>query len=268
MKDKKALLVGFVLIVCVGIYFFERRSLFRESESDRNHVLEAESSNNEKENILFIDPPTLIQKMQFDNTITILDVRTKESFENEHIAHSQSISIGALEDLNFDQSKTLVIIVPESDQEIFETAKNILAKKSSPFFFLKGGITAWKDMSAPLISRADTGSFVDQSKITLIELEDFKNMQKEHLSSFFLIDIQTEENYRKRHIQGAINIPFSELEKRSSEIPSATSLLIYGGDNLLSFQGGVLLFNLGIFSAKTLHGNGYLSSSSGLILEP
>lgn len=266
-KNTKVLLIGFTFILFVGIYFLGRRFFFEQNVSHRNDVLEVALPNETQENTSYIEPSVLMQKMQSDTTIKIFDVRTKESFGNEHIAHSKNISVSALENLVSDQSTTTIIVAPESDKAIFETAKNILAKKPFPYFFLRGGIDAWKKINAPLISQADTQSFVDQSKVTFIELTEFRDMQKNNVP-FFLLDIQTKEDYLKKHIQGATNIPFAQIEERASEIPLAKLIIVYGGNSTLSFYGGTLLFDLGIFSAKVLHGNDYLSSSSGILLEP
>jgi len=266
-RDRKALLIGLLFILLIGVYFIGKR-FFYTNTTDRNDVLEAAISDSTKGNIPSIEPAILMKKIQLGEKITMLDIRTRNAFDNEHIAHSRNISINNLENITPDSSTTFIIISDESDNTTFETAKNILARKSFPYFFLKGGINGWKNIYAPMISQANTESFVDQSKVTYIDLEAFKKMQKE-LASFFLLDVKTEKNYAKKHIQGSINIPLSELEKRATELPVATLIIVYGENDTRSFEGGVLLSDLGIFTAKTLSGsNKHLLPESGLTLEP
>jgi rhodanese-related sulfurtransferase len=99
-------------------------------------------------------------------------------------------------------------------------------------------------------------------------LEAFKKLLNEKSPTLFVLDIGQSENYKKRHIVGAVNIPLEELERRVREIPAGRQIVVYGENDVVSFQGGVILSDLGIFTAQTLSGNKYLAPESGLPFEP
>jgi rhodanese-related sulfurtransferase len=55
-------------------------------------------------------------------------------------------------------------------------------------------------------------------------------------------------------VQGALNIPFAEIERRYKEIPIAKKIYVYSTDKNASFNAGVLLHDLGFIGAKTING--------------
>lgn len=263
--DKKALIVGSILILFVGVYFISRSVL---RDGDTETIQSVVTDDTEKESTPTITPDVLWKKIQNGDKIAVIDIRSETAFENDHIAHSRFVPIGSLSNLSAEKDETIVIVVSESDLQTMETAKNIMEQKSFPFFFLKGGIEAWESLGAPIISIGDPNSFIDQSKVNYIPLEALKTILKEDPSRIVLLDVQTTENYKKKHVMGAFHIPLPELERRSNEVPFGRIIIVYGENADVSYQGGVRLFDLGIFTAQTLIGNTHLSSESGLVLEP
>jgi len=265
-QDKKALLIGTTLVLFVGVYFIGRSFFWKNQDVSLPPVGPAVVDNN-KETIALIAPDVLSKKIQSGEKVALVDIRTESAFGAEHIAHSLSVPIGSLQNFSPEKDESVVIVYSVVDEDLFETAKNLLAQKSFPYFFLKGGIEGWKGISAPLVSGGDPKSFLDQSKVTSIGPDVLKKMQSEK-TPLFILDVQSGEDYKKKHLVGAVNIPLTELEKRSGEIPAGQQIVVYGENDMVSFQGGVRLSDLGIFTARTLSGNKYLSSDSGLSLEP
>ncbi|MDD2766423.1 MAG: rhodanese-like domain-containing protein [Candidatus Moranbacteria bacterium] len=264
IHDKRALVVGSVLIVFVGAYFISRSIFQKEDITEIQSVV----IDTKKTDVPTITSDVLWKKMQNGDKIHIIDIRSETAFEEAHIAHSVPLSLSALSALSVEKETILVIVLSESDFQKMETSKNILEQKSSPFFFLKGGIEAWKNFGAPVISMGDPNSLIDQSKVNYIELKTLKTLLKEDASKMVLFDVQTNENYQKKHIAGAFHIPLSELERRVEEVPFGRIIVVYGENADISYQGGVRLADLGVFTAQTLIGNTHLSSESGLTLEP
>jgi rhodanese-related sulfurtransferase len=267
-RDKKALLVGSALILLVGAYFIGKSFFFNKKDFSQISV---PAIVDKKEGVPLIEPSVLLKKIQNGDSIVLVDVRDEASFQAEHLSHSLSIPIGSLE--NFSPNKkdeAVVIVFSESDPETFEAAKNIMSQKSFAYFFLKGGFEGWKTANSPTVSAGDPNSFIDQSKITYIKTEEYKKLVEQNNQSFFVLDVQAKDNFKKKHIKGASNIPLSELEKRADEIPSGKQIIVYGENDLVSFQGGVHLSDLGIFAARTLNSGGkdYFSAESPLPLEP
>lgn len=265
-RDQKAFLIGGLLIFLVGGYFIGKNLFFNDEPADE--VSDPLAIVDKKEGVPFMTPEVLLKKMQNGDALMLVDMRDEASFQGEHIARSLSLPISMLGTLSPAQDEALVIIVPENDPAVFETAKNIMSQKSFPYFFLEGGLKGWRDASAPLVSLGDPDSFVDQSKVTFVTLEIYKQAGGQNNSAITLIDVQSEADFKARHLKGALNIPLSQLEKRVGEIPAGRQIAVYGKDDTESFQAGVRLFDLGIFSARTFIGNNLFIPESGLILEP
>jgi rhodanese-related sulfurtransferase len=45
--------------------------------------------------------------------------------------------------------------------------------------------------------------------------------------SVFLLDVRTPEEYRQGHLQGAVLIPISEIEKRVGDVPPNKKIVVY-----------------------------------------
>ncbi|MFZ2984240.1 MAG: rhodanese-like domain-containing protein [Candidatus Moraniibacteriota bacterium] len=266
-RDQRALMVGAALIFLVGVFFIGK--IFFGNRADLTPPLSGKSAMESKPGAVpLMAPDVLLQKIQNGDKITVVDIRTEGIFQNEHIAQALSLPIGLLQNFSPGPDEAVVIVFSAADLQTFETAKNILVQKSFPYFFLKGGFEGWKGINAPTLSRGDPNSFIDQSKITYIGTEDLKKMLSEQKASLLILDVQTEEHYRQKHIVGAVNIPSDQLEKRRNEIPAGRQIIVYGENDLVSFQGGVHLSDLGIFTARTLNGNNALTALSDLPLQP
>lgn len=264
-RDKRTFLIGGLLILAVVVYFIGKDIFFENAGSIPDFVSVNNSSQAE---VPLIAPDVLLKKIQNGDSVALVDIRPKTAYDLEHIAHALSLPIGSLQNFFPVKDEAAVIIFSENDPEVFETAKNIMNEKSFAYFFLKGGFEGWKTLNAPAVSIGDPDSFVDQSKVTYLSVEECKKLLAQKTLAFFVLDVQTEDNFKKKHLKGSVNIPLDQLERRIGEIPVGKQIIVYGENDLISFQGGVRLSDLGIFSARTLTGGKYLSALSGLLLEP
>ncbi|OGI14135.1 MAG: hypothetical protein A2878_02030 [Candidatus Moranbacteria bacterium RIFCSPHIGHO2_01_FULL_54_31] len=264
-RDKRALLIGGVLILCVGIYFIGKNVFFGQGDADRSSAPEAADT---QTGVPLLAPDVLLKKIQNGDPVALLDVRAEPAFQQGHIPQARAVPIGSLGNFSPAKDETVVIIFSESDAAVFETAKNIMSQQSFAYFFLKGGFEGWQATYAPVVSPGDPNSFIDQSKVTYIGVEAYKKLVAENTPPLFILDVQAEENFKNKHLRNAVNIPLETLENRIGEVPAGRQIVVYGENDLVSFQGGVRLSDLGIFSAQTLSGNRYLSAESGLPLEP
>lgn len=265
-RDKRALLIGGLLILLVSAYFIGKSFFFKDEEP--SPLSSAPAVTDAADTAPTLAPDVLLQKIRNGDKVALLDVRTAEAFQGEHLAHSLSVPIGALENFSPVQGEAVVIVFSENDLATLEAAKNVMDQKSFPYFFLEGGFEGWKALGAPLVSSGDPDSFVDQSKVTYISLEESKKLLAQTEPPVYILDVQAEDAFKKKHLKGAVNIPLDQLEKRSNEIPAGRQIIVYGENSLASFRGGVRLSDLGIFSAFTLEGDRHLSPESGLPLEP
>ena len=61
-----------------------------------------------------------------------------------------------------------------------------------------------------------------------ISVEEAHEMLEKNLEQIILLDVRTEEEYSAEYIQGAINIPLSELEGRLGELDNTKVVIVYG----------------------------------------
>jgi rhodanese-related sulfurtransferase len=266
-RDTRAMFVGGVLIVLVGVWFIGRQLWKNHEEAVKETPYETPVSDEKDAAASTITVEAVRQKLINGDKVKFLDIRGEESFQREHIPHSSPLSPGALGSYTGEPNELSVIVFSAKDTRTLEVIKNILKQRSTHLFLLEGGMEEWKKSGNATIVLGDPNSFIDQSKVTYITPAAAQALLSQSEKSVFLLDVQSEQNYQKKHIRGAKNIPLDQLEKRSEEIPPAKKIIVYGDSELLSFQGGVRLSDLGVFTAQTVSGNP-LGKDSPLPLEP
>ncbi len=273
-KDFRAMLFGGALILLVGGYFLLRPLLLKNQQPDSNLGIDVSPSDASTklspDDAHTITAEVIRQKIINSEHITFIDIRDQASFDAEHIPHSLHLSEGALNNFSPLKDELLVIVYTQADSRSLVIAKNILAQKSFPAFFLQGGFESWKKNNNQTISEGDPNSFVDQSKITYLSPSELVKLLGKNDPNIVILDVQSEQNFARVHIKHALHIPLDQLEKRISEVkvPHAGTIVVYGETDIISFQAGVRLADLNIFSARTLSGSNNLTPTSGLPLEP
>lgn len=82
-------------------------------------------------------------------------------------------------------------------------------------------------------------------------VRDFLNISKND-SNWTIIDIRQPEEYLQGHIQGAVNIPLSDLIERMNEIPAENRIAVYCATNRRSPYGVMALRVFGVREAWVL----------------
>ncbi len=266
-KDTTVIFIGGLLILLVGgIFFFQRFWHDRSTEQELENPLEMAPPN---ENTLdSVTSETVRQKIANEEKVTIIDVRDPEIFNGEHIPHSLSMSLGALATFLPNPDELVVIVYTTTDSQTLEIIQNTFRQKSVKAFLLEGGFEEWKRTGNQTVSFGDPNSLLDQSKVVFITPEEALTLLKDTTQRVFLLDVQSEKNYQKKHIKSAKNIPLDQLERRSSEIPPSTTVIVYGESELISFQAGVRLSGLNIVTTKTLKGDTHLNPESPFLFQP
>lgn len=262
-NDSRAVGIGAVLVLLIGgIVFlqFWRNGAF---SGDAQQTL-SNASEDELDDIPTISPEIVRQKILNNEQVRFLDFRDVESFKQEHIPHSLSLSPAVFDTFNPEKDELLVAVFSSKDERAVETLKNILRRKPFEVYLLSGGFEAWKNGGNRTISAGDPTSILDQSKVTYITQEEIQNSDLD----FIMLDVQSTENYQRKHIAGALHIPLDQLEKRYMEIPGNENIVVYGENEVVSFQGAVRLAGLDIITSKALRGNTHLQPDSIFLLEP
>ncbi len=262
-NDSLVVGVGSVLILLVGgVLFFQR--FWGSSATDDQSTSPTPYTETGKDDLPTLESEVVRQKVLNNEKVRFLDFRDAESFTQEHIPHSLSLSPGSFASFVPEKDELLIVVFSLQDTQTIETVKGMLRQKPYKAFILKGGFEEWKNSGNQVISAGDPNSILDQSKVVYITQEEIQNSDLD----FIILDVQSGENYQKKHIAGALHIPLDQLEKRSQEIPATENIIVYGENEVISFQGAVRLAGLNIVTAKALRGNTHLQPDSIFRLEP
>lgn len=152
-----------------------------------------------------------------DEGAQILDVRDPADFEGAHLKESVSIGLGGQyatwAGTLLDRHKPIVILADIGREE--EAALRLGRIGFDHIAgYLQGGLQAL-DQRPDLLRRTE--------RITAATLA-------EHLGSPqppTLIDVRTEQEWKRKRIEGSINIPLSQFQKRMNEIPRNRTLVVH-----------------------------------------
>ncbi len=252
-KDTNALLIGFGLIAVIMMITFFRSDFFSTKKELLSKQQEFETASGQKYQT--IDPSQLQQKIVQGKGINLLDIRKFEDYANEHIIDSINVPIeefpaGPKLTVNL---ATVIITTDLSDKNIDTALKSLAEEKISDVKVLAGGITAWKKLVGLTVVFGDPKSFVDQAKVSYVELDKLNEAVKDNVP-MFILDVRTQEEYTSGHIKGAVNIPFEELEKRRGELKNVPRVVVTGLNELQEFQASVQLYDMILVQPFVLKG--------------
>lgn len=251
MKRENLILSGAAILV----FFIGFVTLFRPSDRDKD-VIKPQTDSDIQISYRSLSASELKKRLNSQEKIELLDVRSVSSFNQEHMPnsrHTDDREIEKMESADGNKDQTIVLIgLGNSDLSVKQYHQVLSEAGYINVYLLSGGFDAWKTDNQNTVSEGDPTSFSDRAKIDYLSPDALKAIQEKSAGSMFLIDVRPSADYSKEHIAGATNIPLSELESRKKDIPLSRKLIVYGNGNLDSFQGGVRLFDLGFPNCRTL----------------
>lgn len=261
-KEVRTIAIGILLILLIGIYFFGK-SVWQERKQSQAEYQKLAGGTEE------VSYPTLtpesVQKMMStpNEKFTVIDIRPRAEYSLSHLPNALSYPNEDITAVNLPDTK-IIIVGSESDETLNNKLARYLTDKGANFAFLKGGLSAWTSLNHQVVTTGNPGSFVDQSKIKYVSTDDLKKRFQAG-ENIFILDVQPANNFRQKHLTGAVNIPLNELERRIQELPSGQKMVIYGTNEAEAFQAGITLFDLNVFGAEVITGDQVLNS--GLFTE-
>ncbi len=263
-KNIQAISIGMAGILIVGIFFIGKS--FWTNDSEENQGIIGRNAATQTIDRKTLTPSELQAKLARNENVYLLDIRSQEQFAAKHIPKSHSFPSDSLTNFQKEEGSLLIVIGSVDDPDANELAEDVLKAKNIEAWFLAGSFEEWAKNGYPVISSGDPSDFVDQSKVNFITVDGLLPLLEN--KEFVVLDTQSEENYQRKHIKGAVHITLDTLEKRVNDIPPGKTLIVYGENELESFRAGVHIFDLNFFTAKTLRGNDHLKPGSPLPLEP
>lgn len=250
-KFKQGLVISLGVLAILGVAAL---TIYRAEKADRTANMKNSIATDLGEaTYASLSGPQLKEKIK-NEQVQMIDIRSNAEYGLEHILDSINIP---LEDLvsssEIDSTKDLVVLGLESENAI-KTASRILGERGiKKMYLLEGGFVDWKAIGERTVTWGDLASFQDQAKVTFVTLDDFRNII-ENKAPAVIVDARRNIFYQEGHIEGAINIPLSDIEKRRNEITSTKNVIIYSDDELESFQAAVKLYDMKLLSAGVVQG--------------
>lgn len=248
-KTKENLFILGFGILLIGIILAIAIIRPHQKESETNTLDKTQTKTEMSEKINLITPENLFAKTnKLDSTLIILDLRTQDEYDFEHIAGSKNISIEEVEtEINSDQNKAYALVDNGVDSSIEVILKSLDYPEN--VYYLKGGFLAWKENFYPTVSIGNPNSFIDTAKTQELTLEEVKTLLGQ-ADLPLIIDLRKPENFNASHLPQAINIPLEELENQYRNISAGKSIFVYSYNTLEAFQGSIRLYDLGFLQVS------------------
>lgn len=256
-SDVKVIIIGLLLIS-----FIAAITIFKAGDG-KIKMTKDETELASEENKYFgkiekITAEDLVKKIQAEQELTLIDLRSSAQYEKEHIIDSINIdfsSINSFPNILVTKEKSYVFITQTEDMAIISAMEDIFSSKDySKLYYLEGGFGSWKSKFNPTVGDGDQNSFSDQAKVTYISNEELKAIWEVEKGKLLIIDSRKNSEFAVGHLPGALNLPLDELEKRRKEIPRGKKLIIYDNTTVGAFKAAVKLFDLGFLNTFVLSG--------------
>lgn len=251
-REKNAILIGLALIIFVLIL-----TLFRSLDFSKKNSLEKTNASSQTKSLDYItvSPAILQQKILKKEKLVLLDVRDFDAYIKEHILDSLNAPAGEISTSVKTDNKDYTVIIGENadDENIPIAAVKLKEKGFQSVVVLAGGLLAWNRNAGQTISFGDPTSFLDQAKVTLIDLDKAQEIVNNG-GKLFILDIRDPAVFSQGHVANATNIPLFELEKRRNEIPSYRQVIIFGANEIQQFQAGVQIYDMFMTSPFVVKG--------------
>lgn len=246
---------GRVILILAFLMFggavFMLGKAWYEKQQDATTIVSKESG---LTGLRFISAENILDRIKKSEDIRFVDIRPRASFEANHLIDSEWLGLAEIATYSAPTGQLIVVVYGEENaNDQLRDVHSRFTEKKMTFAFLEGGIQNWIAKGGTVISESDPNSYIDQTKVLTIAPEKVIELQATLVRSV-IVDVRSDREYREGHVPGAINIPFTRLEKDRSTIPSIGSIFVYGANESDTFQAGTRLFDMGFFGLRIITG--------------
>ncbi|MCS7203158.1 MAG: rhodanese-like domain-containing protein [Thermodesulfovibrio sp.] len=167
-----------------------------------------------------------------DLSFVLIDVRSKEEAEKEHIPGAVNIPLVELEKWKdkFPAKKGAPILIycklDKLSQQAFQVVRGWGYINTS---YILGGIEAWKKANYPVLSGQLKSEivYIPKPKPGSIPIVEFEKIVATLPKDKLIIDVRDVEEVQEGMLKGAKNIPVQEIESRLNEIPKDKEIITH-----------------------------------------
>lgn len=255
-RNYTVVLSGLILILGVGLWYIGHTWYQNYRAKQTEQALETTDAVDMTE-LKFLTAKEVLARLDRKETLLLIDVRPKESYDAEHIVDSVSEPASTLNAFTPNKGQVVIIISgPEVSNTTLKGIHLLFKKNGYQFAFLQGTITDWRLAGGTTLSSGDPESGIDYAKVIFIEPDQVLPLSTTLVTPLFL-DVRSNEDFQRSHLPSALNIPLDTLERQREDIPRQKSIFVYGSNDFESYQGGVRLFDLGFFGVRVIR-NGFM----------
>lgn len=254
----------FLAFLMFGGAVFMLGKAWYEKQQETNMAVSKESG---LTGLRFISAENILDRIKKSEDLRFIDIRPRASFEANHLIDSEWLGLAEIATYSAPTGQLIIVVYgEENSNDQLRDIHTRFSEKKMTFAFLEGGIRNWIAKEGTVISESDPNSYVDQTKVLVIAPEKVPELQATLVRSI-IVDVRSDRDYSQGHIPGAINVPFSRLEKDRKTIPSIGSIFVYGTNESDTFQAGTRLFDMGFLGLRIITGGFEAWKAKGLPIE-
>lgn len=182
-------------------------------------------------------------KTMMDNKVpfVLVDARTKEEYDEAHIAGAISIPVKKFDELQStlpsDKSSLVVIYCNGVKCGKSRSLAGKAAEAGYSNLMIYGdGFPVWEEKDMKIVAGPAYGKKVEMNVYSPAELD---AVIKQHNNDYVLVDVRDESEYKSGHIPTAINIPAESFAIKSEVLPKEKQIIVYcntGGRSYMAYR--------------------------------
>jgi rhodanese-related sulfurtransferase len=175
------------------------------------------------------------------NDFLLIDARTKDEYQEAHIANALSIP-----EKNFEESLSLLPADKNSLLVFYcngvkcgkskKVAKKADAIGYKNILIYGEGFPVWEEMGNKIIPGPEYAKKIETAKVSP---SDLKKLIDGGNKDFVIVDVRDETEYKEGHIPSAINIPAESFAVKSEVLPKEKKIIVYcntGGRSYMAYR--------------------------------
>lgn len=244
-------LIALVLIVVIsGLFYFKRMD--KDKKELEKKLAQAEiAKQNDQLQVPTVSPKEVSRRIR-DNKYQIVDIRENDEFVLKHIEASINLPLSQLEDkTNILSKDKTIILVDRQETGNGKVLTQHLIDEGLDVEYLEGGILNYSNEGYNLVNIGNPLIQSDLLKVTSYTAKELIDLLLEG-SRIKFIDTRSEVDYAIDHLEGSINIPLEDIEKKKDKLPVRT-FAVFDKDPIRSFQAAVRLYDMnviGVYNCK------------------
>lgn len=245
--ESAALVIGAIVIILITLLFWWRSSPSMNATEGTQEVVEASIY----DKLRTVNAESLVGMQRQTPDLALLDLRSAESYQSEHLLHARHIvDLATLRGIIESQAK--VVLMLDATTTPTTELETLLTNSEDKIVLYRDNLELYKSRGGTTVKAPDTENVSDVAKVQFVSVEEAKKNIEQGF--YTLLDVQNKEAYLKSHLDGAHNMPLAELEKNIDAVPRGGILLVYGANKSESFAAAAILYDLQRFGIKALDG--------------